>query len=208
VQTAAYYDIRSDISDAPQTAPIRSKDESKSRRTMMMAEAAQDDGDSSPTPRSRVYSDSRSLSVQRNRNGEDEDAEGHRSGRKSVHDSRSDEPQEDPASSPFPAIRGNKLEREFFSPAPKAAREQIKPRQTKDLAARVEDAEDIDEGYGGEEIIQTAVTSKTAVRPNKDSAKRVAQEIEHELDGGKVPPQTNVMKVLRELEDDYKHYLR
>lgn len=173
-----------------------------------MAEVARDDGDSSPTPRSRVYGDSRSLSVQRNR---DESGEGHRSGRRSVHDSRSNEPQDDPASSPFPAIRGDKLEREFFSPAPKAAQEQIKARQSKDLAARVEDAEDVDEGYGGEEIVQIGVPTKTATtssQPSKHTTKRVTQEIEHELDAGRVPPQTNVMKVLRELEDDYKHYLR
>ena len=207
VQTAAYYDVRSDSTDPPRTAPIRTEEGSKSRKTMM-AGAAQDDGDSSPTPRSRVYGDSRSLSVQRNA---DDDGEGHRSGRRSVHHSRSNEPQEDPASSPFPAIRGDKLEREFFSPGPKMAKVQVKARQTKDLAARVEDADDVDEGYGGEEIVQVVPPVKTAsssYRPSKDTAKRVTQEIEHELDGGRVPPQTNVMKVLRELEDDYKHYLR
>ena len=177
----------------------------------MLSQMVEDDGDSSPSPRSRIQGDSRSNSLLKAQ--EDDRTEGHRSARKNVHDSRSEEPQEDPASSPFPAIRGDKLEREFFSPASKAAASKASARSTKHLAARVEDVDEVDEGYGGEEIVQEKPVAlvkarSQSARHEKQVSKYHAEEVAHELDGGKVPPQTNVMKVLRELEDDYKHYLR
>jgi hypothetical protein len=208
VQTAAYHGTRSASPDQLQSVSAKSD---VTRKTML-SQMVEDDGDSSPSPRSRVQGDSRSNSLLKAQG--DETNEGRRSARKSVHDSRSEEPQEDPTSSPFPAIRGDKLEREFFSPASKAAINKPSARSTKHLAARVEDVDEVDEGYGGEEIIRekpvvaAVKVRSSSARYEKQVSKPYAEEVAHELDGGKVPPQTNVMKVLRELEDDYKHYLR
>jgi hypothetical protein len=207
IQTAAYYGTRSASPDQHESVPTKSEEPRKT----MLSQMVEDDGDSSPSPRSRIQGDSRSNSLLKAQG--DDSNEGPRSARKNVHDSRSEEPQEDPASSPFPAIRGDKLEREFFSPASKAAANKASTRSTKHLAARVEDADEVDEGYGGEEIVHEkpvalAKVRSQSARQEKQGSKYHPEEVAHELDGGKVPPQTNVMKVLRELEDDYKHYLR
>ncbi len=130
----------------------------------------EDDGHSSPTPR-------QSGSPRHSRR------QHHRE--RSTYQSRSVEPQ-DLAVSPFPAIRGEDLERDFFSPQ--------KPIPMPKHGVRIEE-DLVDEGYGGEE--------------HDDMGVKIA-EIEKALasDKGEVPPQTAVMSVLREIEDDYKHYLR
>lgn len=185
--------------------------------TRAMPVSTQDlDGDSSPSPSSRSNKSR------------------HRSSRRqNIHDSRSEEPQEDPAASPFPAIRGDKLEREFFSPSNPKVGDRL-PRQPalskapgdgRDLRARVEEDDDeVDEGYGGEETHEAAAPTPALKKATKSSSSRRVSsqhprerviggdrsvvEMQHELDGGRVPPQTNVIKVLRELEEDYRHYLR
>jgi hypothetical protein len=78
-------------------------------------------------------------------------------------------------------------------------------KQDSHLKARVED--EVDEGYGGEEPVAQQAQQPVS-EPRVQSGNVSVAEIEHELDAGRVPPQTNIMKVLRELEDDYKHYLR
>jgi len=173
-----------------------------SSRKAMFAQLTQEDGDSSPSPRSRIQGESRSLSM---RSSEGDENSSRRKSRRSINEYKHDAVQEDPAASPFPAIRGDRLEREFFSPAPKPTASSMQNKQNSHLKARVED--EVDEGYGGEEpVVQQAQQSVS--KPRVQSGNVSVVEIEHELDAGRVPPQTNIMKVLRELEDDYKHYLR
>jgi hypothetical protein len=60
----------------------------------------------------------------------------------------------------------------------------------------------VDEGYGGEEHDHAV--------PSSAAAGIKVAELERALvdNDGRLPPQTIVMSVLREIEDDYKHYLR
>lgn len=85
------------------------------------------------------------------------------------------------AESPFPSIRGEDLERDFFSPAPK-------------LSARSRQAQ----------------TARRAESVKDKSVQERAKEVEDALStvGERLPPQTLVISVLREIEDDYRHYLK
>lgn len=103
-----------------------------------------------------------------------------------IHDSRSDEPQDDPAASPFPSIRGERLEKEFFSPQ--------KVRAGQPAVAR--DPETQNKPANGEHT--TDKTTPLGLDTLDQALRR---------DDGKLPPQTLVMSVLREIEDDYQHYL-
>lgn len=109
-----------------------------------------------------------------------------------IHDSRSDEPQDDPAASPFPSIRGERLEKEFFSPLQKVrAGKPSSPRNPEhesDRPTREQHDQHRTEAYPAPLGLDSL---DQALRRND----------------GKLPPQTLVMSVLREIEDDYQHYL-
>ncbi|KAJ9102350.1 hypothetical protein QFC21_002750 [Naganishia friedmannii] len=128
-----------------------------------------------------------------------------RRSRRDIHDSRSDEPQEDPATSPFPSIRGERLEQEFFSPSqkPRVGRPSSGNALRFGDTARVpvekhKHADHEDRGYGTEEKAKGAAPAALHI----DELDQVLRR-----NDGEMPPQTLVMSVLREIEDDYKHYL-
>jgi hypothetical protein len=116
-------------------------------------------------------------------------------------------------SSPFPSIRGEHLEKMFFN-APDhdesrcrtccqtLSRDRRKTRASSTLPPaastdrRVPD-EDLDEGYGGEEPVPAPVPTATH---RKDASRETMAE------NSKLPPQTVLTRVVRELEDDFVHY--
>jgi hypothetical protein len=108
-----------------------------------------------------------------------------------IHDSRSDEPQDDPAASPFPSIRGERLEKDFFSP-------QQKVRAGKPSSHNLEPETD-----------RPAPEQHDQHKTEADPAPLGLDSLDQALrrNDGKLPPQTLVMSVLREIEDDYQHYL-
>lgn len=85
------------------------------------------------------------------------------------------------AESPFPSIRGEDLERDFFSPARKVSARHRPPHATR----RTESVKE-------------------------KSVQERAREVEDALStaGERLPPQTLVISVLSEIEDDYQHYLK
>lgn len=85
------------------------------------------------------------------------------------------------AESPFPSIRGEDLERDFFSPARKVSTRHMQPHATR----RTESVKE-------------------------KSVQERAKEVEDALStvGERLPPQTLVISVLSEIEDDYRHYLK
>ncbi|KAJ9092615.1 hypothetical protein QFC19_008653 [Naganishia cerealis] len=118
--------------------------------------------------------------------------------RRELHDSRSDEPQEDPATSPFPSIRGERLEQEFFSPTQKP-RGGKPARDTARVSAEKHLHSDLgDEGHGTEAKVKGGAPVALHIEELDQVLRRHA---------GEMPPQTLVMSVLSEIEDDYRHYL-
>lgn len=107
-------------------------------------------------------------------------------------------------SSPFPSIRGEHLEQMFFN-APdhdesrcrtccqtlrKEKRKSQRPSTT-----RRKPEDEIDEGYGGEEVVPVPTATQRA------------DQMPRAQDTGKdLPPQTVLARVVRELEDDFIHY--
>lgn len=162
---------QSQLSDGIQAAAY----DGAARRPSFAPKNVETDGESSPSPRSSFADGRRSRR--------------HRHHRDTHHDSRSDEPQRDPAASPFPAIRGSELEKDFFSPVAERKRSR----------AVLDDL--VDEGYGGEEQIKSNKHGRGEVL-RVDELERALADSE-----GRLPPQTIVISVLREIEDDYGHYL-
>ncbi|THH14555.1 hypothetical protein EW146_g5788 [Bondarzewia mesenterica] len=132
---------------------------------------------------------------------------------------------EPPEPTPFPQIRGEHLERLFFS-APehnektcRVCRRRRRPESPsgtygtqrplwyhaskgRDLRARVEDAGDDDEGFaeGSEE------NAGLAKGKMPEGVARDLNFLKQDAAEGRLPPQTVLMRVLRELEDDFTHY--
>lgn len=127
---------------------------------------------------------------------------------------RSQAPAQYNLSTPFPQIRGSHLEKLFFSAPEHNAKTCTVchrrtrrpespswiPRRDRDMRARVEDDADDDEGFV-EGPDTRNVKGKQRERPAFS---------QHRRDGNsnKLPPQTVLARVLRELEDDFTHYKR
>lgn len=137
-----------------------------------------------------------------------------------------------PAAAPFPQIRGTRLERMFFS-APehnvKTCRtcrrrrtqstgdnlgealwshtKRRKGAKTRVKVSEDSDAEKDDEGFEDGEEVETAGGRRAGARGKAaDTYPYNLDFLEKGTPKDRVPPQTVLMKVLRELEDDFTHY--
>lgn len=127
---------------------------------------AEDDGHNSPSP--RISGQSRLKT--------------RRSGLTETPRRRDFNGSQDPATSPFPAIRGDDLERDFFSP----------PRKVNAAPSQ---------------FSQGTASETMNKQPAADQKLRDVERAISTADG-RAPRQSLVISVLREIEDDYRHYLK
>ncbi|KAF8522190.1 hypothetical protein BU17DRAFT_44955 [Hysterangium stoloniferum] len=119
-------------------------------------------------------------------------------------------PKDNPPTTPFPQIRGSRMERLFFSAPEHNARtcHICHRRRRRDNEIRVPQAEVEDEDEGEDEagLIRSYLRYKERRRKNEANDTGPGQKNGAERDTGKFPPQTILAKVIRDLEDDFSHY--
>jgi hypothetical protein len=122
---------------------------------------------------------------------------------------------------PFPRIRGARLEKLFFN-APDhnevtcnvCRRRERKSRRGRRASGSSEEGEEVDEGFGEEEEEGDLFEHEHEHRRHHTKQRRSSKRDRWEKVGrggvgfgeDKTPPQTVVVRVLRELEDDFTHY--
>ncbi len=188
--------------------------ENQNRKTKLHAIVESDtDGDLSPSPqpsltsRSLHRADKYLFNAQRIRKHRDQPqptmpaSPGNRSNASAA---RSDEPQEDPSMEAFPAIRGERLEKEFFDspgrvhPSQNPAQQQRQQHQTK-TDRPVQRRAPVIEAEAKHDVDADSAGTETDKAAKLESALKYGSE--------RLPAATHIMDVLKELEEDFNHYL-
>jgi hypothetical protein len=112
-------------------------------------------------------------------------------------------PKQPAPSTPFPQIRGSRMERLFFSAPEHNARTCTVCHRRKRGGERGRAHQEEDEGFGEDEdeVVETYLRNKA--QRGKGRCRHGEME---DADGDRLPAQTVLARVVRELEDDFSHY--